>query len=250
MIERGYEELMQDVLDRQATPEQTAELHHWLAANPAGQARFEELEALFWSLGEVREVAAPTVLKEGIMRALRARAPAASPAPTRSRRPGFVLRPAFMFVAGLAAGAISYGALTNLPAWPPGENPAAGSMMPSPGAAPGSKVIRRSWSVGSSRVEAISWQRAGAPVVAFRIHGETSLEIEYPAETLAIRAISQTRAGASQVRSEPGRVLISATDRSEFELELEPGGPPLPLHVTLRAGSSVVGGDLPLEIPR
>ena len=246
MIDRRYEQLMQDVLDGEAGPEQIRELEAWLAGSPDGRARFEELQGLFQTLSQVTDAASPEGLKDDVLRALRSRAPAAAPVPSRSRVPRPAFRPAFVFAAGLAAGIIGYAAFTRLPAWPPGDNSAVGTMMPQPDSPPGSAMARRSWTAGEARVEAISWRRGGAPVVSFKVRGDAQLELQYPPGQLELRAIGQSHARASQVRSEPGRVIISATDRSEFELEWAPDATPPPLQVTVRAGQSAVRGDLPI----
>ena len=250
MIDRKYEQLMQDVLDGQATPEQIRELEGWLAGSTEGRARFEELQSLFQTLAQMTDAATPEGLKDDVLRAIRSRTPVVAPAHSRPHAHRPVFRPAFVFAAGLAAGVIGYAAFTRLPAWPPGDTSAVGTMMPQPDSPPGAAAARRSWTAGEARVEALSWRRGGIPIVSIKVRGDARVELQYPAGELELRAIGQNHAQASQVRSEPGRVIISATDRSEFELEWAPGATPPPLQVTVRAGQSAARGDLPVGAVR
>jgi len=245
MIERRREQLMQDVLDRQASPEQIRELQAWLASNHEGRARFEELEGLFKTLGQVSEVPAPEGLKDHVIEVLR-RSHAPARAVARPRPARAALRPAFLFVAGMAAGVIGYSGLTRLPEWPPGDDRAAGTLMPQPDSPAGAETNRRSWTVGEARVEALAWHRDGALVVTLETQGRAEVVLEYPPGALKFRSIGQGGAPGSQFRSEPGRLTIAAADRSSFEIVWEPAAPPPTLTLTVRAGNEHVRGNLPL----
>lgn len=246
MIDRRREQLMQDMLDGQASPEQIRELQAWLASTPEGRARFEELEGLFKTLGDVPHVATPVGLKDQVVQAIRHShgAPVLVPRPRPAR--WAPLRPAFLFIAGVAAGVIGYSGLTQLPSWPPGDDRAAGTLMPQPGAGPGAEGNRRSWTAGLARIEALAWQRRGAPVVTLKAHANAEVVVEYPA-ALKLRAIAQSGVPGSPFWSEPGRVTIAAVGGSSYEIAWEAGAAPPPaITVTVRSGIETTRGELPL----
>ena len=248
MIEREYEDLIQEVLEGDATPQQIERLETWLAGSEAGRARRRELEGVFRALCGVSEVDPPPDLKNDILRALRARpAPGRAKGLARSWVPGSRFRPAFIFAAGLAAGAVGYGAVTRLPAWPPGDSSVMGTMMPTrtpPSAAEG---IRRGWSVGPSRVEAISWLTPDSRLAVFQVReGEARIEIEYDPARLSVVGVAQTHAEASLIAAGPGRLVVSGGSRSEFTVEWRQlaADSPAP-RVTVQSGGATARGDLP-----
>ncbi len=59
MKDRDIDQLMQDVLDGTASPEEAAELERFLGANAPARARFEEYTRLFRDLGRVPRVQPP-----------------------------------------------------------------------------------------------------------------------------------------------------------------------------------------------
>jgi len=63
--------LMQEVLDGEASPEETRELEAALAADPAARAQFAELQRLFAGLAAVPQAFPP----EGLVAAVMARLP-------------------------------------------------------------------------------------------------------------------------------------------------------------------------------
>jgi hypothetical protein len=246
MIERELEDLMHEVLEGDATPQQIERLEAMLSSSEAGRARWKELESLFQTLRRVPEVSPPADLKDGVMRALRtSSASAASPARSWSSGPRF--RPAFIFAAGLAAGAIGYGALNRLPTWPPGDTSVIGTMMPPRTTPPAAEGVRRSWAAGQSQVEAISWQTADTRLAVFQLRqGEARIEIEYDPAQLSLVGIEQTRARASLIQAEPGRLVVSGGDRGEFSVEwrriaADPRSP----RITIQSGGASAQGDLP-----
>ena len=254
MIEREYEDLIQEVLDGDATPAQIERLEMWLASSAEGRARRKELEGMFQALRKVPSIEPPTELKDDVLRALRTR-PARGPA-TRSAwswSPASRLRPAFVFAAGLAAGAIGYGAMTQLPSWPPGDFSVTGTMMPSKASQPGADAVRRAWSAGPSQVEAISWRTADSRVAAFQVRkGEARIEIEYDPAQLVLVGIDQMGAGASLIHAGPGKLVVSGENRGEFtvggEFTVEwrqlGSDSPSP-RVTVLSGAASAQSDLP-----
>ena len=66
-MNRRLDELMQSVLDGEATPEEATELDHRLAADAAARGRFEELGRLFQSLREVPKAYPPEGLVASVL---------------------------------------------------------------------------------------------------------------------------------------------------------------------------------------
>ncbi len=253
MIEREYEELIQDVLDGPSTPEQMARLEAYLAGSEAGRTRRRELELVFGALRRVEMVEAPADLRQQVLVALRARAvpaPGRSPARAGIRRwlAGPHIRLAYVFAAGLAAGSIGFGALSGVLTWPPGEPAVTGTMMAPRPTTPAAGAARRVWVAGMTRVEAVSWRVANSRLAAFQIRGagEAQIELEFDARSLSPVGVRQTHPGGSRVQLEPGRVAVLGQDRGEYTIEFldsEEAGPPI--RVTIRSGGTTAQGDLP-----
>lgn len=249
MIEREYEQLIQDVLDGVATPEQVARLERWLPTSDTGRARRRELEGVFQVLRGVPQVEAPADLREQVLKSLHARAGRARAAPRGllERLWSPRLRPAVVLAAGLAVVVIGYGALTGVLRRSGGWPPVAGSMMPSPAPTPGAGALRRSWSAGGSRVEAIAWQAGASRLAVFQVRsGEATLELDFDPQRLSPLEVIQPDGGTAQMSISPGRVVIARARRGEYRLELlelDPGD--APIRVTIRSGGSTTRGELP-----
>lgn len=159
------DDLIQRVLEGSATAGERASLAARLEADPAARVRHDELARVFDALGAARMEPAPAGLREGVLRAIRAAAPARTPA--RAGRPAFrwarVLLPA-------AAGAIA--ALVLVANWQgaprsPGDR-TAGTMAGAGEANPvrigsGPSRVEVSWSPAASGFE-IRVQAGDAPV--------------------------------------------------------------------------------------
>jgi hypothetical protein len=251
MIEREYEDLMQEVLEGDATPAQIERLEGWLSRSEAGRARWKELEGMFQVLRRVPDVEPPGDLKEGVLRALRTRPGSERAGAARPWNRGSHFRPAFIFAAGLAAGVIGYGAVSRLPSWPPGDASVMGTMMPSRTTPPAAEAVRRSWSAGQSLVEAISWQTSDSRLAVFQVReGEARIEIAYDPTQLSLVGIGQTHARTSLVQAEPGKLVVSGNNRSEFTVEwrriaADSAAP----RITIQSGTASAQGELPAGGP-
>jgi hypothetical protein len=133
MNDRSLDEIIQDVLEGVATPDETARLRERLAADPSSVARRRELEEIFEALARMRMEESPVDLRERVMSALATeplehRAPVNGPiaAPGAGRAPAvrshpspgwlttwraaLARRPAWTLAYGLLAG-VALGAL-------------------------------------------------------------------------------------------------------------------------------------------
>jgi len=85
----SLDELIQRVLDGDATPAERALLENRLANDPAARSRREEIGRVFQALEGVRVEDPPAGLRDDILRAVRGAAPAWRRAPARTGRPVF-----------------------------------------------------------------------------------------------------------------------------------------------------------------
>lgn len=249
MIQREYEALIQDVLDGTATPAEVEKLQAWLEVNELGRTRRRELERVFQTLGRVPSAEAPAGLRDAVLSALEAQAPAAESVRGRAAgsRRWFVprVRLAYVLAAGIAAGAVGVGALTGVmgPIGPGGEPSVTGTMMPS--GPPASGAVRRAWKAGETRIEAVAWRAGMARMVAVHIRGGEPAEVELrfdPGE-LSPGAVRQSGA-AGTVQVEAGRVTVRGGNRTGYTFEFQ-GAQAAPIQVTLRAGGVTTSGELP-----
>lgn len=79
MSEQGTLELIQTVLDGEASPAEAAELEELANGSSAARAEIEAMEELFNTIGRSGDVPLPAGLKDDIMGAIRARAAASPP---------------------------------------------------------------------------------------------------------------------------------------------------------------------------
>jgi hypothetical protein len=161
------------------------------------------------------------------------------------------LRPAFIFAAGLAAGVISFAAVSRLPSWPPGDTSVIGTMMPSRTAPPAADAVRRSWSAGQSQVEAISWQTPESRLAVFQVReGDARIEIAYDPTQLSLVGIGQTHARTSVLQAEPGKLVVSGNNRGEFTVEWRRiAADSATPRITIQSGAASAQGELPAGGP-
>ena len=247
MNERDYESLIQEVLDGTATPQEVEKLEAWLAHNELGRTRRRELESVFQALGRVRPAEAPAELKQAVLSTLEARAAGGTVRGGARGSHGWFgprTRLAYVFAAGLAAGAVSVGALTGVlpPVGPEGET--SGTMMPS--TAPAAEALRRSWKAGDARIEAITWRAGKARLVSVQIRGEGAAEVELTFDSSELTAGSVRQAGASAaVEVEPGTVKVRGENRGEYTIEFPEAGASAPIQIAVRSGGATTLGELP-----
>ncbi len=246
MIDRDHEQLIQDVLDGQATAAQQARLEAWLATNEEGRTRMRELEGLFATLDRVPFAELPVGLASEVEQAIRARAPSRAPA---FRRPSWVAAPrmrlAMVFAAGIAAGVIGWGALTGiLQPGGAGRGSLVGTMMP---ATPAPRASRsKNWSAGGTNVEATTWRAGTSRWVQLVVAGRAPAEVElrFDASLLSPVAIRQSDPSA-RVAVDPGRILIRVPSRGRFTFELGQPGPAGSIRVIARAADGSFSETLP-----
>jgi hypothetical protein len=113
MNDSTHEELLQRVLDREATPQENDRLRELLASDPRLRARHADLENLFQMLEKAGQVDPPEAWKQQLLSSLRDRpSPAPAPAVTAARPWLGSLRRyasaprAYVFAAGMLAGLV------------------------------------------------------------------------------------------------------------------------------------------------
>lgn len=248
MNQREYESLIQEVLDGTATPQEVEKLEAWMEHSELGRTRRREMESVFQALGRVPSAEAPAELKQAVLGALEARAASRTVrGGAQGSRTWFGprVRLAYVFAAGIAAGAVTMGALTGvLPPGPAGEPTVSGSMMPS--TAPTPEAVRRSWKAADARIEAITWRAGKARLVAVQIRGGESAEVELTFDPGELSAGSVRQTGASAaVEVEPGTVKVRGGDRGEYTIEFPEADASAPIHVAVRSGGTTTLGELP-----
>jgi hypothetical protein len=107
MIDEKYIELINAEIDGELSGEQRAELSRYLLAHPEARALRDDLQHLCGALGQADLVPPPADLRDNILNAL----PAPAPAPRLRRAaglPGPLLRYAAVLAGGLIVGALAF----------------------------------------------------------------------------------------------------------------------------------------------
>ena len=247
MIEREHEQLIQDVLDGQATPAQAERLKAWLSTNEEGRTRMRELESLFATLDRVPFAELPEGLANEVEQAIRARAASRGAAVGRLPAGGFAprMRLGVVFAAGIAAGVIGWGALTGvLNPGAPGRERVVGSMMPAAAARAG--AVQGAWKAGQARVEGVTWRVGKARWVTVQVRSGEPVEIElrFDPGALSPAAVRQSDP-AARVVVDAGRIVLGSPAAGEFSVEFGEQGVATPIQVTVRAGEASAAGELP-----
>jgi len=246
MIDRDHEQLIEDVLDGQATPGDRARLEPWLAMTEEGPTRMRHLEGLFATLDRVPFAELPVGLASEVEQAIRARAPSRASA---VRRPFWAAAPrtrlAMVFAAGLAAGVIGWGAVTGiLRPGAPGRESVVGTMMPATRAPKGS--LSRNWSAGETKVEASTWRAGTSRWVRLAVEGRAPAEVELRFDAAALSSVAVRQSDPSaRVALDPGRILIRVASRGQFTFEFGEPGPAGSIQVIARAADGSFSEALP-----
>jgi hypothetical protein len=262
MMTPEYEQLIQDVLDGVATPEQTARLETWLRSSEEGRARQRELASLFATLARVPLAEAPLDLTRNTLANIvasneRGASQATGnpfPAWWRSqmqRRPALAL--AMPFAAGLAAGVLVIGAWTG---WF-GSGPArertdtAASMSPAAGAA------SDTWTLGRSQVEVRSWNAGDSRFASIRVTGIDPISLELTFDPSRLHPVGLRLSGPGEVVASvsPGNIVLHPGLDSSYLLEFRPASSDARVRVTMTPLGGMEGeptrlvGLLPLPNP-
>ncbi len=104
----SLDELIQRVLDGDATAAERAGLEARIASDPEARSRREEMERVFQALGDARSEDPPAGLRDDILRAVGGAAPAWRRTPARAGRPAFSWFRLVLPVAGAVAAVVIF----------------------------------------------------------------------------------------------------------------------------------------------
>lgn len=107
-MSESFDELLQRVLDGDATPAERAHLEAHLAADPEARNRREEMGRVFQALEGARLEDPPAGLRDDVLRAVRGAAPSWRRAPARTGRPVFSWMRLALPVAGVVAALVVF----------------------------------------------------------------------------------------------------------------------------------------------
>lgn len=242
MIAPEYEQLIQDVLDGVATPEESSKLERWLQSNDAGRARQRELASLFATLARVPLAEAPLDFgRSTVAEIVRSNERGASRetgnpflASWRAqmmRRPALTL--AMPFAVGLAIGVLALGAWTG--SFGPGpardRTDTAGSMSPDAGAA------SAEWTLGGSQISARSWTAGGSRFASIDVRNPQGLSLELSFDPSLIHpvALSQSGPGSAEASLALDGAALKPRGNATYLLEFRPAAPGAPIRMTMRS---------------
>jgi hypothetical protein len=257
MTDNELIQLIEDVLDGAATPEQEARLQARLADDPAARRRYLERVALFEALGTKSEwVEPPADLAAGVLGEIRKGpnpAPGASGA-FMSWRDAFRRRPiltwsfAIASSAALIALAIAIG-IGPAPWSSRGSLPVTGTMAPPDAGGSWLQADRAVLTAGGAQATlTVFTQRGGLMVgVETRAPSRAELELRYDPAAVSVARIEGPQ-GAGQIRATSGILKLSLNGDESRWIHLAGADPPgCTLHVTLRFGGASRKGVLQLR---
>ncbi len=242
MIAPEYEQLIQDVLDGIATPEEASRLDRWLQSNEAGRARQRELTSLFATLARVPLAEAPLDLGRSTLADIVASSERGSSRATGNpflgswraqmmRRPALSL--AMPFAAGLAIGVLALGVWTG--SFGPGpardRTDTAGSMSPDAGAE------SAAWTLGGSQISARSWSAGGSRFASIEVRNPQGLTLELSFDPSLVHpvALSQSGPGSGEASLALDGAMLKPRGNATYLLEFRPAAPDAPIRVTMRS---------------
>jgi anti-sigma factor RsiW len=262
MIAPEYEQLIQDVLDGVATPEEASKLERWLLTNEAGRARQRELASLFATLARVPLAEAPLDLGRsalaGIVASNERGASRATGNPflgswraQTMRRPALAF--AMPFAAGLALGVLALGAWTGSFGPGPAHDriDTAGSMSPDAGAA------SDTWTLGRSEIAVRSWNAGDSRFASIRVTGIDPISLELSFDPSRLHPVGLRLSGPGEVVASvsPGVIVLHPGLDSSYLLEFRPASSDVRVQVTMTPLGGMEGeptrlvGLLPLPTP-
>jgi hypothetical protein len=250
------DEVIDDVLDGVATPDQAAWLERKLAADSGARARYEDRKMLFQALDPGEMVDPPSDLAWSVMRAVRGEMPAgskrrgwiASFQDSVARRPALGWAYAIGSVAALVA--LAFVTITNrTPAQSGGSLPISGTLAPSDEGGPWVQVDESLLEAGESRGRIALLERGASLMATVEAHssGPVSITVEYDPTLTPATGFDWPR-GMERPDLALGRIRFdhngSANARFRFE---RPTSGRATIHVTLASGASEARGELHAE---
>lgn len=262
MISSEYEQLIQDVLDGVATPEQAARLETWLRSSEEGRARQRQLASLFATLARVPLADAPPDLTRSTLADIvasnerGASHAIGSPFPAwwraqMQRRPALTL--AMPFAAGLIAGVLAIGAWTGWFGSGSARDGAdtAASMTPAAGAA------SDTWMLGRTEIAVRSWNAGDSRFASIRVTGIDPISLELNFDPSRLHPVGLRLSGPGEVVASvsPGTIVLHPGLDSSYLLEFRPASSDARVRVTMTPLGGIEGeparliGLLPLPNP-
>lgn len=245
-VDERTEELIQDVLDGGASPEDRARLREILARDPAARERHAALAPLYGALNESQCEDPPAELRANVLRAIEAMPRKAAAGPgwfagvfsTLARRPGWTL------AYGFSAGAVVAVTVVTLVAGGLGPHtraglPVAGSIAPMSARSAATLVSREKVLAGDAEVTLETWRDLDAVELRVWPGGAAGLETEvsYDERVLRTTGVSWLQSGRHTFDVMPGHAVTRQVGDEPFRLDLTASAD-APLHVTLRRGGS------------
>lgn len=247
-------QLIEDVLDGVATPQQAARLQEWLASDPAAREHYLKHVAVFQALGSDTELVEPPAdLAAGVMRAVRMGprpAPGASGV-LRSWRDSFQRRPvlgwSFAIGAAVAVIAVTSVILTNpTPFGSRGSLPVTGTMAPPDAGGPWLQADRAVLAAGDARGTITLLKQTGGWMAKVESHAATLAELELKYDPIAIQVTGiDGQAGAGTT---PGLLKLPLQGDAVTGIHFSAPAPASStVLVTLRSGDAFSRAVLHLE---
>jgi hypothetical protein len=247
--EVAHEELLQRVLDGEATPEEAARLRQLLAANPELVTRHAELESLFRMLAGAGEIDPPAGWKDDVVRRIRTHEPSGARTSYSSRpalaawfrrpKPGFALA----FVAGVLAGVALFAGLGPLSR--PGRqldgSALPGSMLPADRLGRVRPTDEQRIDFQGGRAIARTSAARGGVLAEIDIASSRPLELElqFDPQFLSVVAFDESPGESAAMQLEAGLLRIEHTGRNRYRLLLhESATSPSALRVRIRTGDA------------
>jgi hypothetical protein len=247
----AIEQLMHDVLDDEAGPEQRAELERRLEHDPGARIRFEEIRELFVTLGRVEMAEAPADLHSNVMRAL-----AHEASPERSSRwmdalaAMFRARPvpafAMAVVSAAAVGVLLWAGLNGGSAFKTGASlPVTGTMAPP---AAGERLDLRVLNLEGTalEVETRSTELGLDADLRFAAPAGATVTITHDPEALVLHPERAGNLIPRELVLEPGLIRFDIRGNGHYRLPFQviESTTLHPLHVNLRSAGGAVEEDV------
>ena len=257
MTESEWIQLIEDVLDGAATPEQEARLQARLADDPAARRSYLERVALFEALATKSEwVEPPADLAAGVLREIR-KGPNPSPGASgafTSWRDAFRRRPvlswAFAIASSAAVIALAIAVGIGPAPWSSrGSLPVTGTMAPPDAGGSWLQADRAVLTAGGAQATLTVFTQRGGLMVGVESHAPARAELElgYDRAAVSVARIDGPQ-GAGRIRATSGILKLSLKGDESRRIHLA-GAPPAgsTLRLTLRSGSGVTNGVLQLR---
>ena len=215
-------------IDRETTAEESERLRQELKREPEARAQFEQLVHLVRTLESVPAEEPPVGFVAGVMRMVRAKAPASSALArfSESFRRNFLVRPALGFSLTLASGLLMGGILGRIGDLGPlhlggDDGSAAGTMIAPKG--PGFREIDRARFAGQDfHGEASGWAAGDQVEVRVHLEGQAPLDLTVTCDRQELEPVGleRGRGARGEMRLGPGSLQVIDAGPGDYVLRL------------------------------